>query len=1683
MQKKQYEECCENTEQLIQQTEKILKLIEHSENVHELQSSILSRLILFYRDILFNEKFLKGSEASIHRIKAFIFQFYQFIQFNNSTGSKSINFFEIFDFLINKDPRYWDSQGFHRLLTSSVESQTLAIFKKELSKSLPVEMLLLAVNLYLRGVKAITGEPIEQIFKALSESISVLIGNMENVSPVKIEQNFQYGSILAKGIFDLLNIIIPYLSQNEQELDISVVFLHISILHGIMTLLSEYHQLISGRSLQYVTAILHRISQIFHHYFSNEKRFSVAALFSKVGVSYNSLCASFLLCYDSFLASVSHCCSASNSIDQGLLDAITSLTVVFVTNCLSGLEPLSFDTLSPHLKVLSRTIRLHTFFSLGKELSNHSKEDDKVNISTESYSGAFSIDSQTPHQDKHHKLMVYFISLAVRALSGLSEGTDTIDSFEQELIIIIQSDYLLWKFVCSYVSRELNQKISLYSRDQKVSSLRGWKIFFVLIYKSFWKNQLTFSFSKAYEDMCIRLLKVEFNMMVGKTIDPNEFFESSLIESQVLLASVTSSDEQNQKKLSSMFALLHRWFFVKGSLNYLHHKLSLVDGFDGNKLEKMREQLLNSEDCKMICSLYEQWEKILQIIERELRFPENEQQFHCFIAMMLNSSELMKYSHFLTLIGAHRLQLQLYQLLSQQKHFYQQNPYYNADIIYCFRVQLCIYHYWNNYSSEFYLPEKQLFNTKSNLNFLENMKNLHSIPSTERSLKSLSVSQFSYNNNIFLSLEDYFFTSHQFLTSTIPTSSPDVSDELKNRRIQRRINVQSHCNYLLSECRHFKSLDSVHSNQSTALMSQINHLRLQFRLMAINSWICLFFARILFLQFGEVSESLHLCRQSLAFCSQSKSESIYIPWSHVKFETLLLISEIYDFVGKPTRCQEYLAESLLIANHFPLLDQIYQLHAFRLFLRLNSKRLEDILLKLLNDGQPSYLYNAEIQIVNREKSLDQTDQNYLILTQEVIHSLFMLFPSIHQKLVEQLQDKRGMQGSKETSLPVISYDRLLDFLLKLSFEPTSKSFNILRYRFTYRFWGLQSEQLDEISINKQDLKTLDEMASLFQYTPNIASSQDNKLIYSLLQAINKNAKPVDFASFIRFFPNLHSHQKYNLQILKQLRKEACARSCEPALALTSQSFDTFLYGASSLFLSSELSPLSLSSLQQGNQNNLLSSYGEMINNAIQYQDPSVKAQIALKLRSLNSLLKDDFNSRLFFISVDSFNKRILFGGACELSYRTSILSGKSYDLFMSLIKKWREVLEENHHSLHCYFPGNSGRLTNEQKRQWWLTREAIDSKMERILLEMNQILRPKFQECLHESSLFSPDQSELSKMHRSQLSNYEDQENCPWNENVVEEVHTFHPEVDLDDLSQLESEFRKSVGISKAKSDQISISSNMKKQTEEVVKKYEALKLAELKTKLKERGLAVSGKKSDLIQRLLDDDKRQDSNSSEANLLYLRSPNKKLLNDAGRFVANQTNSPRPLMKLTSSKSNERIRNSLKGKPNITSLQRKFRPNSKTVSIASINSLSFQSEETSPSFSSVSLSSVTSGTEQEEYAPNEHFFLLIDELIQEFPFECLPEIKKVSSSRVLSLPHLFQLIDNFDAEAETTCASLLPKRKVLSHQLDKRKSWFVVDSENNLPDTQKVMVDYLTTHLQHKNWKIIVGRVPTEEEIR
>lgn len=122
----------------------------------------------------------------------------------------------------------------------------------------------------------------------------------------------------------------------------------------------------------------------------------------------------------------------------------------------------------------------------------------------------------------------------------------------------------------------------------------------------------------------------------------------------------------------------------------------------------------------------------------------------------------------------------------------------------------------------------------------------------------------------------------------------------------------------------------------------------------------------------------------------------------------------------------------------------------------------------------------------------------------------------------------------------------------------------------------------------------------------------------------------------------------------------------------------------------------------------------------------------------------------------------------------------------------------------------------------------------------------------------------------------------------------------------------------------------------------------------------------------------------------------------------------------------------------------------------------------------------------------HTILILDEQLQQIPWESIPCLKARQCSRIPSFALLLHMLTRMNrpkdslSSTDAKAKTIAPNHEMIidSHiYIERTKIWYSIDPESNLPATREKMFDFLKPYIEKMEWEGFVAEMPSEEEAR
>jgi hypothetical protein len=775
------------------------------------------------------------------------------------------------------------------------------------------------------------------------------------------------------------------------------------------------------------------------------------------------------------------------------------------------------------------------------------------------------------------------------------------------------------------------------------------------------------------------------------------------------------------------------------------------------------------------------------------------------------------------------------------------------------------------------------------------------------------------------------------------------------------------------------------------------------------SWIALLYSKILFFS-GHLAEALTWSKYVLSLrgtggggAGNGPRLGLSIDHLEVEVEAMLQLSDLYECSGAIERCFSYLAEAKVLCcsgiGLSTVLPQVFAFHCLRIWKRAGSSR-----------------YDSQLQtLATAAEFRHQSVQMRLLPFEKIQQSASSLLLGNQSQPQQQAFQYRylGVMWTPSHALLLRAQD------------PRQRPLNLTRGPFFSGFSHLSSEHLQRLLSTHHLLQTeffdlqRDARRGVVMDLLSLNSRRDELPGHRSAPG-GAEADGASLHNFLSWF----------------FVTSSCSTSLETSLEQTS------LEGSELI----SLKPIA-SLIQESCRGDLtaLSQVNERLQTLLTHQQFTHPLAIC-------GLVFDHLNSRVLLTRLESSSNSSSFSFCCSF---TVALETNSYQSLSRLVTDWNQLMEMNRTQLaETSDPDKVRGWKAADKKRWWLEREILDGRIERLLNEFEECLG--VWRCLLTSSntplLLIPQSvrdslcgwflqfissSSVKKCAVSVEVEGKVNELIPWLQLVLSEQafdecdqitavtelltwilsHLLISQQDHEEtISSADAILQRSIQLVRE------VRQRPTKQAtgspscggpvsslDEITQRLSTLKVVDLKSELRSHGLEVSGKKGELHDRLL-----------------------------------------------------------------THLQSSSQPSS------FVDSLS----------------------ESPTSAPQPHLILILDETFQALPLECLPSLRSRSCSRIPSLLLLLHSLNHVQPSPLTNETKLLTvslqnkaKKKTRREETEESpdsseakvlslsKCWYSVDPEANLMNTRETMMAFMESYIAKWRWRGYAGQRPPDDMIR
>lgn len=419
-----------------------------------------------------------------------------------------------------------------------------------------------------------------------------------------------------------------------------------------------------------------------------------------------------------------------------------------------------------------------------------------------------------------------------------------------------------------------------------------------------------------------------------------------------------------------------------------------------------------------------------------------------------------------------------------------------------------------------------------------------------------------------------------------------------------------------------------------------------------------------------------------------------------------------------------------------------------------------------------------------------------------------------------------------------------------------------------------------------------------------------------------------------------------------------------------------------------------------------------------------------------------------FAAIEPVTKQLLLGRWVESG--SSVTALPIACELNALVLDWTACMEASKALLHrTVDTAQVAKWSDSDRRAWWSERAASDAQIESLLFKLEALLGPL--KCL--------------------LSGDEGVPPCDGAAVKQRGVSTPNPISGCDQTEKLRKKSNNS------STDEVA----SKMEDEDLLSALNSLKVTELRQQLKESKLSVIGKKSELISRI------QEYKSKNK----YRSFDVCMYEDPQSIIVRSVNRPDAPLSSTGGVECQPVGTKVGKKMNI-----KLKPAEEEG--ADVN-IEFE-------VGARNAESIGTGLDGFDDTALGHTVLILDETLQQIPWEVLPCLRSRVCSRMPSFALLLHMLTrhhtpqtphttaglsdpdptrsrNGHADLGPPCRNMPSSRIEVSsavHISTLQHTWYVLDPEGNLPATRATMSAFMQPYVAQYGWTGYIGEIPSEE---
>lgn len=437
----------------------------------------------------------------------------------------------------------------------------------------------------------------------------------------------------------------------------------------------------------------------------------------------------------------------------------------------------------------------------------------------------------------------------------------------------------------------------------------------------------------------------------------------------------------------------------------------------------------------------------------------------------------------------------------------------------------------------------------------------------------------------------------------------------------------------------------------------------------IKAWMSLFAARAVFLMGNDLATAIIYAKKGYTY-AHNTSVVGHHALMMIKFETGLLLLELYESCGKVSRAVDMLCDLSSSASILGRYRGVALLSVTRVWARSESSRLLDLLHAMVVE------FNTEKDESN--KVIKLTMQQLLVTYPAVKVQLDASQINLNLQVATIAESKGGNGQSKNVD----------DRCVKAMWSATGMNLT--------HGGNITTSSLSELI--EQD--EIDHAVKLSLSCPFPLAKYIRKQLCTQLSSTSNGMK--------KGTANDDDNEEFQISTVKSMRAPSHSSFDE---VRSNNEFAGFILGSSASFMTSWERSMDKDHPAV-----------TLMYDAMTKHDSNAEEQIRVGVQNALQSLSQD--ARVVYLTVFPEKGELLCGSFTADGQCTNFVLPNGHDIMM-MMERWHRLVEQNHASLHATKDITVVQSLNEkQRREWWKQRQKLDNEIKEMLQEFEQLLAP-----------------------------------------------------------------------------------------------------------------------------------------------------------------------------------------------------------------------------------------------------------------------------------------------------------------------------------------------------------------------